>query len=135
MKTLVKLTLVAALLGAAALPLTVIAADAASVGKDHPRLRQLMQRRHAIAHRIAHRLGLSADQTGELKAIRAKTRASLQAIRGDAALTPDQKKAKARETLQAARPQMRAVLTADQQAQLGQLRARFQHLRQRRFGG
>jgi Spy/CpxP family protein refolding chaperone len=128
MKTLAKLTLLAVGL-AAALPF-VQAADPAPAAPTvkHPRLHALMQRR-AVRQRIAHRLGLSQDQVAQLKAARAKTVAAVQAIRGDATLSADQKKAKVRETVQAARTEMRGVLTTDQRQKLDQLKKRLRHLR------
>ena len=131
MKTFAKITLLTAGLAVAALPV-ISAADTgatppAPAGKHalagtHPRLRALM-RRKAVRQRIAQRLNLSADQIAQLKAARANTVAAVKAIRTDASLTPDQKKAKAQETVQAARASMRGVLTADQQAKMGKLRA------------
>lgn len=131
MKTLAKITLLAAGLAAAAVTVPVLhAADAsgnnsATTGAPadkHPRLHALM-RRPAVRQHLAQRLGLSADQVSQLKATRASTAAAVKAIRADASLTPEQKKAKTRETLAVARTQMRGVLTADQQAKLKQMRA------------
>ena len=133
MKTLLKFTLLAAGLSAAfpilhaADPAPTTAAPAA----DHPHLRALMQRRAAVRQRIAQRLGLSADQRAQLKAARVKTAAALKAVRADTGLTPEQKKTKVRETVQAARTEMRGVLTPEQQKQLNKIQA---HLRAR-LGG
>jgi hypothetical protein len=128
MKTLAKIIVIAAGV-AVAVPVT-NAADAAAPAAKHPRLRALMVRK-AVRERIAQRLGLTADQTAQLKAIRAKTAAAVKAIRADSALTPEQKKAKAREALQAARAEAGSVLTADQQAKMKKIR---QHLRARFHG-
>lgn len=129
MKIFTRITLLAAGLAVAALPAITAAADNTPAPGDkpalagkHPRLRALMQRK-AVRQRIAQRLGLTADQITQLKATRANTVAALKAIRSDTSLTVDQKKAKARETLQSARAQMRGVLTPDQQAKMGKLRA------------
>lgn len=131
MKTLVKITLLTAGLAVAALPV-INAADTdatapAPAGQPalagrHPLLRALA-RRKAVRQRIAQKLNLSADQKAQLKASRASTVAAVKAIRADTGLTPDQKKTKVRETVQAARASMRGVLTADQQAKMGKLRA------------
>ena len=133
MKTLLKFTLLAAGL-AAAFPI-LHAADPAPTtpapAADHPRLRALMQRRAAVRQRVAQRLGLSADQRAQLKAARVKTAAALKAVRADSGLTPEQKKTKVRETVQAARTEMRGVLTPEQQKQLNKIQA---HLRAR-LGG
>ena len=127
MKTLLKLTLLAAGL-ATALPI-IQAADAApaKAGKHaHPRA---LAAKRAIHQRVAQRLGLSQEQVGQLKADRAKTAAAVQAIRGDATLSAEQKKAKVRETRQAARTEMRGMLNPDQQAKLDQLKKKLRHLR------
>lgn len=129
MKTLTKIALIAAGLMTVATVLPVLhAADdtAAPAGKralagKHPRLRALMQRK-AMRQRIAQRMGLSADQKTQLKATRASTVEAVKAIRADKSLSPEQKKTKLRETLQAARTTARGALNADQQARLGKLR-------------
>jgi len=129
MKTLATITLLAAGL-AAALPL-VNAAETAPVttppaaAATPPRLHAAQAHRAAMRQRLAKRLGLSADQTAQLKANRAKTVAAVKAIRADPALAADQKKGKVRATLQAARTEMRGVLTPDQQAKLRELRLRW----------
>ena len=128
MKTLAKIILVAAGV-AVAIPVT-NAADSVATAAKHPRLRALLVRK-AVRQHIAHRLGLSSDQVAQLKADRTKTVAAVKAIRADASLTPEQKKAKAQEAIKAARAEMRGVLTADQQAKLEKIRA---HLRARRHG-
>jgi Spy/CpxP family protein refolding chaperone len=92
-------------------------------GARHPRLHALMQHHRAMARRVAHKLDLSKDQVAQLRTIRGQTRDSLKAIRSDASLAPDQKRAKARDALLSARTQMRGVLTPDQQAKFDQLRA------------
>jgi len=124
MKTLLKLTLLAAGL-AAALPLLQAAdpAPAPATGK-HPHLRALVKRR-AVRQRIAQRLGLSPDQVTQLKSARAKTATAIKAIRTDNNLTAEQKKTQVRDALKAARTEMRGVLTPDQQAKLRQFRARL----------
>ena len=127
MKTLVKLTLLAAGL-AAALPFLqaddpAAAAPAPKAGK-HAHLRALVKRR-AVRQRLAHRLGLSQDQTTQLKSARAKTAAAVKAIRANNNLTAEQKKTQVRDALKTARIEMRGVLTADQQAKLRHLRARL----------
>ena len=126
MKTLLKLTLLVAGF-AAALPL--LQADPASGpagGRPHP---GALAHRRAVRQRIAKRLGLSSDQMAQLKAARLKTVAAVKAIRADASLSTGQKKAKVRETLQAARAEMRGGLTADQQQKLDQMKRRLRQLR------
>jgi hypothetical protein len=125
MKTLTRITLFAAGLTVAALPLLTAGDAAAPAAASHPRLRALWLRRHAIRQRMAHRLNLTADQISQFKAERAKTVTAVKAIRADRGLTPEQKKAKVRATVQAARTAMRGVLSPDQQKQLQHLRARL----------
>jgi len=125
MKTLTRITLLAASLAFTTLPL-VTAADAPAdtttpPAGNSPGLHALA-RRHAVRQRLAQRLGLTADQIGQLKATRAKTATAIKAIRADASLTPDQQKAKIHATRQAALTEMRGVLTPDQQAKMGKLR-------------
>ena len=136
MKTLTKLSLLAAALAAslsfvqAADPVLTVApaTDKPALAGKHPRLHALAQRR-VVRQRIAKRLGLSADQVAQLKTERAKTVAAVRALRADTTLAPEQKKAKVRETLKAARAEMRGVLTPAQQQQFDGLK---KHLRQKR---
>jgi len=129
MKSLTKITLLAAGLMAAAFPLVNAAtADTASApaGKHalagkRPLLKALAERK-ALRQRVAQRLDLSADQKSQLKAKRAEIVASVKSIRSDTSLTKEQKRAKLRETLQAARADVRGSLTPDQQAKAGKLR-------------
>jgi len=142
MKPFTKFTLFAAGLAVAALPL-INAADTeaaapAPAGKHalagkHPRLRAL-GRSKAVRQRIAQKLNLSTDQIAQLKASRASTVASVKAIRADSSLTPDQKKAKVRETVQAARASLKGVLNADQQAKMRKLRGFLRNRAQARRG-
>ncbi|HVS53142.1 MAG TPA: hypothetical protein VHD62_12370 [Opitutaceae bacterium] len=120
MKNLLKLSLLAA--GLAVVSVPAFGADSAPAARArHPVMRALLKQ-HAVRQHIAKKLDLSADQVSQLKAKRAGTAAALKSIRADANLTPEQKKAKARETLQAARNDLKSVLTADQQAKLQQMR-------------
>lgn len=149
MKTLLKLPLLAAGLFAAAAspflhaavtnatPATPAAPDATAaapgIAAKHPRLHAMLLRRQAVRQRVAKKLGLSADQISQLKAERAKIATTVKGIRADASLTPEQKKAKVRETLQSARTAMRGVLTPEQQAKAKELRAKVgERLRQHR---
>ena len=128
MKALLKISVLAASLAAFVIP-SLHAADAGSApapADKHPGLGGLLQRRAAIRRQVLHRLKLSDDQKAQLKAGQAKTRDAVKSIRADTSLTPEQKKAKVRETLQTARAEMRGVLTPEQQAKLDQIR---QHLR------
>ena len=125
MKTFLKLTLLAAGLTAA---LPFLQADPVSAPAGQPPRPHALAPRRAIRQRLAQRLGLSAEQVTQLKAARLKAVADVKAVRADASLTPEQKKAKVRETPQAARTEMRGVLTADLQQKLDQLKKRLRQL-------
>jgi Spy/CpxP family protein refolding chaperone len=77
--------------------------------------------RHERMAIVARRLGLTADQETKLKDLRAQTAAAVKAIQANSAFTPDQRQAQVRATRQASRDQMRAVLTADQQARFAEI--------------
>lgn len=123
MKNLLKLSILTVGLAVASAP--AFAVDSAPATRapraGHPVMRALLKQR-AVRQHIAKKLDLSADQIAQLKAKRASTAATLKGIRSDASLTPDQKKAKTRETLQAARNDLKSVLTAEQQAKVQQMR-------------
>ncbi len=126
MKTLLKMSLLAVGLATAASSLVNAAevAPAAAPAGKHPHRHAALAHRKMVRHHVAKQLGLSAEQTATLKADRAKTHDAVKAIRADASLTPEQKKAKLRDTVKSARTEMRSVLTPDQQTQLKQLRSR-----------
>jgi hypothetical protein len=94
---------------------------------NHP-FRAFMVRR-MVVRRVARKLDLTADQLGKIKAVRAQDAASIRAVRSDASLTREQKRAQVLAILQGARTQVRGILTADQQAKLSAIRNRFRHLR------
>jgi len=71
---------------------------------------------------IADRIGLAPEQRAKLHEIHLKTAAAVKPIRADATLTPEQRRAKVREIVQASRTEARAVLTPEQQAKLGEIR-------------
>lgn len=128
MKALLKVSLLALGIVAAALPSMAAATTpeaATPAPRAHLRRGARLMRRAAIRRHVIQKLGLTDAQKAQLKAARASTVAAVKAIRADTTLTPEQKKAKVRETLQSARTQMRSALTPDQQAKLDQLRARI----------
>ena len=136
MKTLLRSGF-AALALAAAIP--AFAADSApstepqrQTHHGRAKMRGLMQRRGMDRVALAQKLGLTAEQRQQLKAKRANTAASVKAIRGDTSLTPEQKKAKLRETLQTSRTEMRAVLTPEQQTKLKTMKQRARRVAHRR---
>lgn len=126
MKTFLKLTLLSVAIAAATFTSLSAATDssapAAAPAKGH--LRALVARRGEARHQIAKKLDLTKDQVAQLKATRAQTAASIKAIRSDATLSTDQKKAKIRETVASTRTSLHGVLTADQQAKLKHFRAK-----------
>ncbi|HVU35086.1 MAG TPA: hypothetical protein VHE61_16755 [Opitutaceae bacterium] len=134
MKTLVKVSLlVAGMIGAAA-PLTFAvdaptapAAAAPAVAPAHPRHHARALRRMMIRRHLARKLGLSTDQIAKLKTTRTNTVASIKSIRADTTLTPDQKKAKIRDVVRAARQSAQGILTAEQKAKLDTMRRNFRH--------
>jgi Spy/CpxP family protein refolding chaperone len=131
MKTLTRIALLMAALAVAAIPVISIAnaAVAADGTAKHPRLRALLQRRQAVRQHVAKKLDLSADQISQFKAERAKIVTEIKSIRDDTSLTREQKRAKVRETVQAARAEMRGVLTPEQQTKVKHMRERLRHFR------
>lgn len=127
MKSLLKISVLTLGIIVAAAP-CVSAATAADSAAPAPRahlgVRAKLLRRAALRRHAMRKLGLTDAQKTQLKATRANTAAAVKAIRADASLTPEQKKAKVRETLLAARTQARSVLTPDQQAKLQQMRSK-----------
>lgn len=77
--------------------------------------------KHAKMSIVAERLGLTAGQKAQFKALRAQTAATVKDIRANAALTPEQKRTQVRVALQSLREQMRTQLTPDQQAKLARI--------------
>jgi Spy/CpxP family protein refolding chaperone len=75
--------------------------------------------------RIAEKLGLSADQQKAIDDLHAKQRAELQALTDNKDLTPEVRREKARAIFDNYRAQMRAVLTPEQQQQVGAWRGRM----------
>jgi protein CpxP len=135
MKTLTKITLLAAGLAAVSLPAFAAdnTADAEAAHHGKPGLRALAKHRAELRSRIGHRLDLTDAQKQQLKAKRGEIKTSLQAIRSDTNLTKEQKRAKARELIASNRASLRSVLTADQQAKLDQMRERLaKHRKHRR---
>jgi Spy/CpxP family protein refolding chaperone len=84
----------------------------------HPRLR-------AAATAMARRLDLTTEQKQALKEVRAQARDDLRSIRADPALTPAEKRQKARETLRVARQESRSKLQESQRQRLDRWRQRL----------
>jgi hypothetical protein len=104
-------------------------ATTAASPQTHPHLHRLkarLQRRQLAARAIGRRLDLTGAQKDQLKTLRQKAAAEVRGIRQDTTLSPDQKKARIRETVQGARAQAGGVLTPEQKTQAAKLR---RHLR------
>ena len=70
-------------------------------------------------------LGLTTDQQGQIKPILDAAHAQVQTIRQDTTLTPEQKLAKVKETMEAAHSQINGILTPAQQQQMATLKEKF----------
>lgn len=75
-----------------------------------------------LIDRHAEELGLSDDQLTQLTELDAATRARLETLRADEALTPENRKAAAREILRETQATLATILTAEQQQKLRELR-------------
>lgn len=80
------------------------------------------ERRARLAEHLSSELGLTADQEAQIKAIRQEGRASAEAIRGDANLTPEQKRAQAANLRQANEAAVDVVLTPEQRTKAAGMR-------------
>lgn len=67
-------------------------------------------------------LNLSDDQVAKIKAQRADLHTKMKAIREDASLQPDQKKAQVKELVAQQKEQLKSILTPEQQTKLDSLR-------------
>lgn len=116
MKTSIKLLSLAALVVLAAAPAS--RADDNTAPAAPPAEQQNLRGKHMREHRMQQldeKLHLTADQKTQIEAIWAKADQQGRALRSDAALTPDDRKAKRREIMKTTHDQVRAVLTPDQQ--------------------
>ena len=91
----------------------------------HPRMWNAWAAHRMRVGAIAHRLGLTSEQMAKVRDIQNRTAAAVKPIRADATLTPEQKKAKVRDLVQAGRQEARGVLTPEQQAKLEKMRHRL----------
>ncbi len=85
--------------------------------------------------RIADKLGLSADQQKKLEELRGKQRAELEALKDNKDLAPAARREQARAVFEKYRPQMKAVLTPEQQAKVGVFREKMGERRAQRAHG
>ncbi len=78
-----------------------------------------------FAGMVADQLGLTAEQRTKLTDLRQAQRTALDAVAGDKALSPEDRRAKVRGIMESNREQMKAVLTPEQQQQMMQAHARM----------
>jgi Spy/CpxP family protein refolding chaperone len=71
---------------------------------------------------LTEKLNLTADQQAKLKPIAEEQKKALDAVRDDASLEKDAKKAKAKEIWQAYQPKIRALLTPEQQVKFDEMK-------------
>jgi Spy/CpxP family protein refolding chaperone len=71
---------------------------------------------------MSEQLGLTADQKSKVQAILEEERTSLEALRADTALTQEARRAKMQEIRQSFAGKVRAALTPEQQAKMGEMR-------------
>lgn len=94
--------------------------DAAARSGSHEKKREHLQKRGA---HLAEVLGLSADQKARMKELNQQEKAAREAVRADASLDKEQKRAKAHEIHLSFIAQRDALLTPEQKAKADQLRA------------
>ena len=75
-----------------------------------------------FAERLTKELNLTPDQQSQVKPVMEDTRSQMKAVREDASLTPDQKKAKAKEIREATNAKIKALLTPEQQQKMDQMK-------------
>jgi Spy/CpxP family protein refolding chaperone len=122
MKKILPLTLT--LCGAACLfAVAVYAADASAPAATAPTTAARPGEKFATM--VADRLGLTAEQRTKLTDLRQAQRTALDAVAGDQALSPEDRRAKVRGIMESNREQMKAVLTPEQQQKMMQAHARM----------
>ena len=123
------LKLILFLAGLALLAAPVLRADEpAAPPADQPACRDWRQGRRAEMRerfqRMTKELNLTADQQAQAEAIFKQTGDAFKALRNDAALTGEQKRAKMQDLRKGTRDQLHALLTPEQQAKAKELRAK-----------
>jgi Spy/CpxP family protein refolding chaperone len=84
-----------------------------------------------MLQKLSTQLSLTADQQSQIRPILDAAHTQMQSIHQDTSLTPAQKFAKVRETMQGVRSQINGILTPAQQQQLAALKEQYHH---KRFG-
>jgi Spy/CpxP family protein refolding chaperone len=135
MKILTKISLLAVGLAAVSVPaFSATADDTAPKPGKRAHLHAKFEHRAKLRAHAAKRLELTDAQKEQLKAKRAETKSALKALKDDASLSKEQKRAKAHELLAGARSNFRSALTADQQAKLDGVREKMAKHRKHRRG-
>jgi Spy/CpxP family protein refolding chaperone len=106
------------------LPAAGVAGEPAPGGERRERLQQ-------GADRMADELGLNETQRAKIKELAQQEKAELDALRDNAAVAKEDRKAKAHEIREKYRAQRHAVLTPEQQAKAEKMRGKFEKHRDR----
>jgi Spy/CpxP family protein refolding chaperone len=80
-----------------------------------------------MLQKLTTQLSLTSDQQAQIKPILEAAHTQMQSIHQDTTLTPDQKFAKVRATMQGVHSQINALLTPAQQQQLAAMKENFHH--------
>jgi hypothetical protein len=127
--------LLATLTAAIALPATLAdtqtpaASAAGGPPGSKPGLKAGRRFRQIVRAGVIRRLGLTDQQKTQAKAIRKSTATAVKAIRGDASLTPEQKKQKIAGARLAGLQQFRGMLTDAQKQKLAHIQKKLLRLR------
>jgi hypothetical protein len=106
--------------------------DGTSDGQGAPSTQQSEQRGHRgmgptqRVERLAKQLNLTADQQAKVQGILQKQQTSMQNLRQDSSLSPQDRQTKMMDIRSVTNTQIRAVLTADQQQRWDQMRESHQ---------
>ncbi|MBI2517557.1 MAG: hypothetical protein HYV95_11685 [Opitutae bacterium] len=124
------------LLGAGLCVAPVLRAQDATTGSDNnPTREERREKRHERmkerGEHAAEELGLSADQKAKMKEFNQQEHSAVEAVRADASLSKEQKKAKAQEIHQSFKGQRDAILTPEQKTKADQMRAKAKGRREK----
>lgn len=92
---------------------------------SHPGVVRLAAMQHLRVEQTMKQLALTPEQRTKIRDLHRQTAGAVKPIRADTTLTPEQKRAKIRDLMQASRAQMRSVLTPEQQQKLDAIRQRL----------
>ena len=99
------------------------APDQSAPGQNMPPYQRQAPNANRQARHLARTLGLSRSQVAQIKPILADRIQQMQSVRGDATLSPQDRRQKAREIMQASKSQIEAVLNDAQRQQFEQMLA------------